>query len=279
MSKPFANVPAIDHIAKEGWAYVATDYVGLGTRGGHAYLIGDDAARNVLDAVQAARTLPGAKLDTSVVVWGHSQGGNTALWTGIRSTEHASSLKVLGIAALAPATDLQSLIEKARGTTFGKIVSAYLLHAYGTTYPDVDVSNYVHWRAKALVSDIASRCVGGWQTLFSVVETQLLPGDGIFSRSPVSGTLGLRLLENTPRAQIAMPVLIAQGQADDLVSPEVQQRYVAARCAAGQRIDYRVYPGLDHISLVAENFPLSADLIQWTRERFAGRPDSNNCPP
>jgi hypothetical protein len=33
------------------------------------------------------------------------------------------------------------------------------------------------------------------------------------------------------------------------VSPEVQQLYVAARSAAGKRIDHRVYLGLDQAAL------------------------------
>ena len=43
---PFVDVPAVPELIAAGWAYVATDYVGLGTDGGHAYLVGDDAARS-----------------------------------------------------------------------------------------------------------------------------------------------------------------------------------------------------------------------------------------
>jgi hypothetical protein len=56
-AKPFANVPDLDRILAEGWAFVATDYVGLGTAGRHAYLVGPEAAHSVLDAVRAARLL------------------------------------------------------------------------------------------------------------------------------------------------------------------------------------------------------------------------------
>ena len=71
MGKPVANVPAVKGLLREGWVYVATDYAGLGTGGGHGYLIGDDAARSVLDAVRAARQLPELAIDNRVVVWGH----------------------------------------------------------------------------------------------------------------------------------------------------------------------------------------------------------------
>jgi alpha-beta hydrolase superfamily lysophospholipase len=277
MAAPFANVPAFDKIAGEGWAYVATDYVGLGTKGGHAYLVGDDAARAVLDSVRAARKLPGLTLDSRVVVWGHSQGGNSALWTGMRAAAYAPDVNVAGVAALAPASDLAALFSSGRASMFGKIVSAYVVSAYGAAYPDAGAASYLHGRARLLAGDIAARCVGGTETLFSVAETMLLPRDGIFARDPAEGALGARLRENTPNGAIAAPVLLAQGEADDLVLPAIQSRFVAARCAAGQRIDYRTYAGRDHISLVALDSPLGAALVQWTRERFAGAPAADTC--
>lgn len=277
MAKPLANVPAIEGLLQEGWVYVATDYAGLGTGGGHGYLIGDDAARSVLDAVRAARQLSGLAIDNQVVVWGHSQGGNSTLWTGMRAPAYAPDVNVLGVAALAPASDLTVLVSGSKSSSFGKITSSYLLHAYAAVYPDIRIDDYMRSGLQLVVADLARRCVGEWPTLVSILQAKLLPGDGIFSRSPVSGALGLRLAQNSPKQPIAAPVLIAQGQADDLVLPAVQDSYVAARCAAGQPIDYRTYPGLDHLSLVALNSPLGADLVAWTRDRFAGRPAVDSC--
>lgn len=274
---PFANVPAMDRIVAENWVYVATDYPGLGTAGGHAYLVGEDAARAVLDAIRAARKLEGLSLDNRAVVWGHSQGGHSALWTGIRADDYAPDVNIAGVAALAPASDLPSLFKASQGTMFGKIVSSYLMTAYAAAYPDVGITAYVSARMRPFVSDIAARCAGGWPTMVSVMETRLLPSAGIFTRDPASGPLGDRLRQNTPATAIAAPVLIAQGGGDDLVPASLQYRYVAARCAAGQPIDYRLYPGRDHVSLVAGHAALDADLVAWTRDRFAGAPDTPNC--
>lgn len=274
---PFANVPALDRLLAENWIYVATDYAGLGTSGGHAYLVGEDAARAVLDAIRAARRLEGLTLDNRAVVWGHSQGGNSALWTGIRAEDYAPDVNVAGVAALAPASDLPALFKSRQGTMFGKIVSSYLVHAYAAVYPEVSIPSYVQARTRPFVGDVASRCVGGWPTLFSVMETKLLPSAGIFARDPASGPLGDRLRQNTPATSIPVPVLIAQGAADDLVLTDLQSRYVAARCASGQPIDYRIYPGRDHVSLVTGHAALNADLVAWSRDRFAGLPETPNC--
>ena len=277
LAKPFDNVPDMAAIVREGWAYVGTDYPGLGTAGGHTYLVAEDAAHAVLDAVRAARKMKVANLGDQVVVWGHSQGGNSALWAGMRAGELAPELKVAGVAALAPASDLGALVASAKSSMFGKIVSSYLVAAYAQAYPDVKVRDYARGMTRTVAADIAKRCVGGYATLLSVAETFLLPAGGIFSRDPNSGPLGARLSENTPTGLILSPLLIAQGEADDLVSPDVQKRYVAARCAAGELIDYRTYPGRDHVSVVASDSALARDIVEWTRDRFEGKPIGLAC--
>ncbi len=277
MAKPFDNVPDIGAVLREGWAFVGTDYPGLGTAGGHTYMVGEDAAQAVLDAVRAARQMKAADLEDRIVVWGHSQGGNSALWAGMRAASHAPDLKLLGVAALAPASDLKGLVSASKGSMFGKIVSAYILHGYAQAYPDVKPEDYLGGVSRLIVDDIASRCVGGYGTLLSVIETMLLPSGGIFARDPTTGPLGRRLGDNTPAGLIPAPVLLAQGEADDLVLPAVQSGFVAARCAAAQNIDFRTYAGRDHVSVVKPDSPLAAELLAWTRDRFAGKAAEGNC--
>lgn len=276
LGSSFAHVPAVDELIREGWAFVATDYIGLGTSGGHAYLATDEAARAALDAVRAARTLTEANLDNRVAVWGHSQGGHTALWTGIRAN-YAPDLALTGVAAFAPASDLALLVPKVQHNPFGRIVSAYLIEAYAARYADVRDGGYTSAFTRLVTRDIARRCVRGWDTVFSVMQSEVLPRDGIFARDPAPGPLGKRLEENTPTGAIAPPVFIAQGKDDDIVLPAVQDAYVRARCIAGHALDYRTYDA-DHVSLVGAKSPLVSDLMVWTRDRFAGRPAANTCP-
>jgi pimeloyl-ACP methyl ester carboxylesterase len=277
MSKPFANVPALPQILKEGWAYVATDYVGLGTAGGHAYLIGDEAARGVLDAVRAARQLTQLNLDSRTVVWGHSQGGGSALWTGMKAKDYAPELSVLGIGAFAPASDLKSLVASAKGTMFGKIVLSYLVHASAALNTSVNLDSLLRPGTAWLTRDIASRCAGEWPTLISALQTLLLPSDGFLAEAPSNGPLDALLDQNTPHGPFSMPVLLAQGETDDLVLPRIQQRYVEGLCRTMQPVTYKTYAGRDHIGLVAENSPLGLDAVAWTRDRFAGTPAITAC--
>jgi alpha-beta hydrolase superfamily lysophospholipase len=250
--------------------------VGLGAAGIHPYLVGTGQARSALDAVRAARQMVGVALSDRTVVWGHSQGGNAALWAGMLAPTYAPDVPLAGIAALAPASDLPTLMAAVQHTPIGRITSAYVLQAYSDTYGDVKFDDYARGWPALMARDIASRCLAGGRAWFTAVEAAAV-GGSIFSASPTSGPLGQRLAENTPVGPWAQPVLVAQGVADALVLPEVQSRFVAARCQAGRVIDYRRYAGRDHLSLVAGDSALVKDLVEWTQQRFAGAPAEGVC--
>lgn len=276
LDEPFAHAPAIETALARGWAIVATDYVGLGTSGPHPYLIGDGEARPVLDAVRAARQLGAAAVGDQFVVWGHSQGGHAALWTGISAPLYAPELHLAGVAAMAPATDLPAMLAGVHATPAGRIISAYLLNAYTGIYPDVRATELTSGARTLLARDIARHCMAGSSAWLALADA-LLAGGSLFDGEPGTGALGARLAANVPQAAVAAPLWIAQGLDDTLVLPPVQDDYVARRCAAGQPIHYVHVTGRDHLSLVAADSPLSGWLMQWTTERFAGIPPPDAC--
>jgi alpha-beta hydrolase superfamily lysophospholipase len=99
----------------------------------------------------------------------------------------------------------------------------------------------------------------------------------IFATDPTTGAFGQRLTENTPTGPIPAPLFIGQGEADSLVLARVQDEYVAARCAAGQALEYRTYAGRDHVPLVEPDSPLIPDLFTWTQDRLDGMPATSTC--
>jgi pimeloyl-ACP methyl ester carboxylesterase len=196
----------------------------------------------------------------------------------MRASALAPELKVLGVAGIAPVSDLNELVQASKGSIFGKIISSYILTAYARAYPDVRLEDYASPASRLVARDIASRCIDGYQARLAVLASKLLPKDGLFSKDPGSGYLRIRLDQNTPRGSVPMPLLIAQGEADDLILPGLQRRYVQERCSRGQQIDYRTYPDRDHVSLVSSDSPLAAELIEWTRDRLDGKVARNTCP-
>lgn len=275
---PFADgaAQALRTMVGKGWVAVTSDYVGLGTAGPHAYLVGPAAAHDVLDAVRAARELPELTLDRRTVVWGHSQGGHGALWTGQLAPGYAPDVEVVGVAAFAPAADLISLAEGVKATSIGKVVSAYIAGSWSEVY-GIPLADVVSHGYEGVVRGVGDRCFGGRDALAAFVTATQLSGE-IFRPDAMDGPVGAHLRDNTPSGRIDVPVLIAQGDQDPLVLPGPQRAFVEQWCAEGQPLEYREYPGLDHLTLVADGSPLTAELERWTEERWVGSPAVSTCP-
>ena len=266
----------LDRVVEEGWALVAPDYPGLGAEGAHPYLVGEPAGRSVLDAVRAAHQLDDADLAPETVVWGHSQGGGAALWTGVLAPTYAPDVDLLGVAALAPASDLIGLMDDVADIPIGSLFAVYALEGYATGYDDVRVADYVRPVGRTTFDQAARRCLDA-SAIVSAVSAVAV-GMDIFVDDLTAGPLATRLDQNAPRAEIEAPLLIGQGETDGLVLPGVQAAYVAARCDAGQPVDYRTYPGRGHVPLVEADSPLIPELLAWTQARFDGAAPTPTCP-
>lgn len=274
---PFANVPGFPGAIEQGWAMVATDYAGMAAPGVAPYLVGLGEARSALDSLRAARQLKALSLADDTVLWGHSQGGHAALWTAAEWPRYAPELRLLGVAVAAPATDLPVLMERIADEPVGRIMGSFVLRAYEAAYPDIGFGELRGGWNRLLSRDMGNRCLAGKQALVSVAQASLMRVP-VFEGTPTDGALGRRLRENIPPIDTELPLWIAQGADDALVFPDVQRGYVARACAQGRSLEYREYPGEDHLSLVASGKPYSRDLLAWTRDRFAGVPDKAQCP-
>lgn len=284
LSEPFTSggMPALAEVIDKGWVVVATDYAGLGTAGTQPYLIGTGQAYSVLDSLRAANELdklqPELSMSPTTIVWGHSQGGHAALWTGQTATSYAPELKISAVAAFAPASDVIALVENLPTIAVGSLFASYVAAAYSQSYPDVSFNSYLVPSARTFVSHMAKRCLSEPGTLVSLVNSLALGKDKtIFAADPASGPMGQRLRSNIPYGTMAAPLLIAQGLDDPLVTPQVQSAYVKKLCAAGQAVDYRQYAGEDHMGLVSDESPLIAELLAWSQDRIDGKPVSGGC--
>ena len=83
----FDTIPHLQALIALDYVVAATDYPGLGTPGPHPYLVGESEGRAVIDSVRAARDLEKVGASTRYAVWGHSQGGQAALFAGEIATD------------------------------------------------------------------------------------------------------------------------------------------------------------------------------------------------
>jgi uncharacterized membrane protein HdeD (DUF308 family) len=277
LDDPFSSgaMPALDIAIDRNWVIVATDYYGLGAEGTHPYLVGTPAAHSVLDAVRAARQLQEVALSDQTVVWGHSQGGGAALWTGVEASAYAPDVPIAGVAALAPASDLPAMAGGLTTNPGGALMSTYLVSGYSSVYDDVRAEDYYRSSALPIIEEVADRCLAEPAVLVSV--GQILLDDPFLDQPLTDGPLMARLEENVPDDVTGIPTFIAQGLSDDLVLPEAQATFAERMCEDGQVIDYREYIGRDHVGVIADDSPMVPDLLAWTDARFAGETAPEQC--
>lgn len=266
-------VPALDEVLEAGWVIVATDYSGQGTDGAFPYLIGEGEARSGLDATRAAAAMDGIDLSPQTIVWGHSQGGHAALWTGAVGPGYAPELDLLGVAAIAPAADPLAMAERIAAQPTNPllaVITAWVLVPYAETYPEIDLDDHVDPAGRVLVREISQRCVHDPGMAVSLLDALGVARDRpLFTGDLTSGSTGARLHENIARGPWRMPLLVAWGDRDQVIAPELQRDYVAQLCAAGTDFSWSEMGGDDHLRILED--PAFLDpLVQWTSDRFAG---------
>lgn len=273
---PFAAIPAVQQAVDADWVIVAPDYQ-TNASGIHPFLIGEGEARSTLDAIRAAHQLPELVLAPQTVIWGHSQGGHAALWTTMLAPAYAPDVSIAGTVAIAPAADLRALLELHGGDVIASGIGAYLVNAYSAYYPDVAYEDAVRATAHAAGQDLAARCPLDPQDASAIASLiEGLGGEPLLA-SPLSDPLAARMEQNTPLGPFSAPVVIAQGLEDEVVLPAATDAYVSERCRDGATLEFWVFPGQDHRSIVMPGSPLETPLVAWTHERFAASPMADGC--
>lgn len=273
----YRSIQGLQEMLARGYIVAATDYPGLGTPGVHPYLVGISEGRAVLDSVRAARQFaePGGST-SAFAVWGHSQGGHAALFTGILAHSYAPDLTLVGVAAAAPATELATLMMADLDTSGGKNLTAMTLWSWSQVY-GAPMTKVVVPAALPIINELANDCI---ETIFDVLERRgpskaldrsFLAVNDLASREPWRSLLA----RNTPGTlPLRIPVFLAQGSADTLVLPRVTEDYRGRLCRAGSRVEFDLVPGVGHLSIAKDAAPAALD---WIGDRFEGEPAPSNC--
>ena len=272
----FQQMAGLRQLVEQGAVVAATDYPGLGTPGPHPYLVGDSEARAVIDSVRAARSLPGVGDGNSFAVWGHSQGGQASLYTGLIAKSYAPELRLVGVSAAAPATSLVTLMGDDFKSSGGKNLTAMTLWSWSRVY-GAPIDNVVVPEAMPTVDRLSNECI---ESIFDILERRqtekpleqhFLSVPNIAAVQPWR-SLAMRNTPGTLSPQI--PLFLAQGTTDNIVRPEVTRAYMQRQCKAGGKVAMMWVPNVGH-GFVARD---SADAaVAWMMDRFAGRPVPSDC--
>ena len=270
------QIQGLRSFVERGYVVAATDYPGLGTPAPHPYLVGDSEARAVVDAVRVASTLPGAGGGKRFTVWGHSQGGQAALFTGMIAKDYAPELTLLGVAAAAPATDLVALMNDDINSVGGKNITAMTLWSWHRVY-GAAIDKVIDPRAMPAVDRLARECIEGPFDLIARQRTEK-PLEQYFLtvEGPAKIEPWHSLLERNTSGVLPpdIPVFLAQGTIDQIIRPDVTRDYVSKICKAGSKVKMIILPNIGH-GRAAQASTIAA--VNWMTERFAGEPPPNDC--
>lgn len=275
-SKKFLTIPGADDFLRRGFIVVAPDYPGLGSPGVHPYLVGNSEGWSVLDAVRAARQIPGAMADNRFAIWGHSQGGQAALFAGSLDTSYAPDLNLVGVAAAAPATNLDALLRRDAGSIGGKTIMALALWSWQRVF-GTRTAELLSPEAIRAVETTANICL---ESLVDLIELSVaskplihaLPSAETF----LSSEPWKRLVSqnSAPVKRFGAPLFIAQGDADSLVEPAVTRQYVKRLCKSGNRVLLISLPGVGH-DLAA--WAVEKEAVHWVADRFRREQAPTSC--
>jgi acetyl esterase/lipase len=272
----FQQIQGLRDMVEHGFIIAATDYPGLGTAEPHPYLVGVSEARAVLDSVRAARQLPEAQASARFAVWGHSQGGQAALFTGMIAAQYAPELRLVAVAAAAPATDLAALMQADLATPGGKNLTAMTLWAWSRIY-DAPLTSVVTPDSVPVIDRLAGECIESLYDLHVRGETARLLGDDFLTVGDLAATEPWARLAalNTPGTlPPSIPVFIAQGTSDPIVPLRITLSYVRRLCAAGSRVTLDEMPGVGHGFAAMRS---ARTAVDWIADRFDLRPAPNDC--
>jgi pimeloyl-ACP methyl ester carboxylesterase len=261
---PYLGIEGMRFFLDRGYTVVATDYAGMGTDGPDSYLIGGTEGRNVLDAVRAARSIPGSQAGTDVVMWGHSQGGQSALFAAEIAPRYAPEFDVEAVAVAAPAADLSALMSAHLDDISGVTIGSYAFTAYADTYgdsvPGATLADILTPAAQEVVPRMNDLCL-----LSSLDELHAIgqPLVGDFTTADPTTTEPWRSLfaENSAgRVAIEAPVFIAQGLDDQLILPSDTAAFVAHERSIGVEVTEHTVPGATHGTIAYLALPA---LLRW----------------
>lgn len=272
----------LNAMLEKGFAVVMSDFEGMGTPGDHPYLLGVSEARGVLDIVRAARQLY-PQISKRLVIAGHSQGGQGALFAAYHAAGWTPELQLLGVAALAPASYVKdTVLEGSRyggefmGFSFTPLMLTGALVGAKASGRPIDPRKILTDRAYALFEVSGDKC------RVELSHPSLwggIPGTAQF-RGNLSETPNedqqefLRQLDLfNPALAIPCPIRISHAQTDNRLSIAGSHKLVEALATLGNDVVFRIHPAVaehvvgPHFGVIATDTP---SLVTWFQQQLGG---------
>ncbi len=262
-TNPFIYMSWAPRMMKKGWVIAATDYFGIGTPGVARYLIGRDQAKDMLNIARAAvRMLDWESEKVETITFGHSQGGQVAVFAGNISKKYAPDLNVKAIATASPALELNALLKAEYDTAVAWAIGPEIAVAWPKVYKNLRVEDVLSDTALKNYKRIARAHI-----LREYPEAILREkfGQRFFKKDPTTLKNWIEVFTRETPSAPTIPLLIVQSATDQIIMPATTDEFVKKAKAKGSRIDTLTLKNVDHnlTPLVAGN-----KIIEWIEDKF-----------
>lgn len=269
---PAYRMSWLDDALGRGWVVAATDYAGAaGTGDTERYMVAADQARDALNSARAARHLTAANAGDRLMIFGASQGGLIALEAAAIAGEYAPELRLQGVAASAPASDMGAMVNEGGGLGdwwVGSMIARVYPEVYPAARPEAILTPEGLGRYREVSTAICDT-----DMVAAVPRAVAMSRFGaFFAVDPMSDPDWRAALEDNraPDMPPGVPVLLAQGTEDKLVEPRFTRSLVDRYCAMGTPVAALWLDGVGHDG----STEAAPSVLEW----FGSGSVQKNCP-
>jgi len=274
----------VSSFVRAGYAVVAPDFEGIGDASAQpfAYYDSDSESRSIIAAVVAARRAE-ASLANRWIAVGHSEGGRGVLVLQ-RYLDEARGLDFRGSVALAPFASIAASVDRFDAMRIADPANAglyagiqqFFVGMFATAVQAsggaaLDLSALMGPDLQALMPRYQQQCVFAvFGAVAGAVAAKGDAFDGLRAGWNQVPAVKAFLERNDPGAMpdfaLTQPTLVVQGTADIFVLEPLATALFEAHVAKGEPLEYKLYPGADHGSIVID---AAADVLGFIGTRMA----------
>jgi len=265
-------------VLKAGYAILISDNPGYTTGDYPSYCNGLNQGYAALDIIKASRKIPHGPFSYSdkVVVWGYSQGGQTAPWAGQLQPSYMPGLNLVGVVAGSVSADLIAVSRALDGGPGACYLLAYIAGLYYQYPSEVPLFDLVNKPGRAALEGAMDVCL--WDGLKIYMHTkvadltkdQLSIDDLVAGWPKVSKIVKSMKLGKSP---INAPVYLYHGSADPFIPLDQALDLKEDYCKMGMDVSFQVFPTAEHLIPL---FQVTPYALAWMKDRFDGTPVSKD---
>jgi len=269
----------VPEMLSQGYVVVASDFEGPAEQ----FVVGQQEAHAVLDAIRAAESLPKTGLSTQspVVLTGYSGGANATGWASELAAGYAPQLNIVGAAEGGTPADLAAVGDYLNGSgNFGYDIFGIV--AMNRAFPAEHIPSYFNAAGKRLIAEVQAMCVSTLDSHSSSKKSSSGPNPDFMTYNDYTNTpdvtelpqfKALMRYESLGQRAPHFPILNYQAYNDEIIPVTQSVALASYYCSKGVPVEFALLQGEHEVGL-AEGAPL---LFDFLRERFAGSTPINDC--